>query len=258
MYEDSASTSAPWLGLSQAVGASSPLSYNDYGLNMSLILPGSPDSVAPGPELYDGVVDGWMMTGAEGLFFVPPGASESIGSATAGLSVAVWFLISRTRSAINEGHNMLLAVTTTGGKSLRLTFTSGMKLKPRVSVSVAELPTPGAAQSTTSSDYASSDQDFDGGSVNSGGKASWQVNLVGLSCLARGAGYPVACRPPATCRTSTKRVRLRGAWAPARVVASHSTKSKALFVADTHALSFFVCVAPACLRARAACRWPAR
>ena len=181
LYEDNAPTSAPWLGLSQAVGASSPLSFNDYGLNMSLIVPGSPGGVTPGPELYDSVVDGWLMTGAEGLFFVPPSSTDSIGSASAGLSVAVWFLISRTRSAINEGHNMLLAVTTTGGKSLRLTFTSGMKLKPRVSVSVAELPTPGAAQSTTSSDYASSDLDFQGGSVNPGGSASWQVNLVGLA-----------------------------------------------------------------------------
>ena len=49
---------------------------------------------------------------------------------------------------------------------------------PELSISVAQLPTPGAAQSTTTSDYTSSDLDFQGGSVNPGGSASWQVNLL--------------------------------------------------------------------------------
>jgi hypothetical protein len=181
LYADSAeeAQAVPWSGVPLTAPLSAPeevLSFNDYMFNHSL-LGGWSDHPQPGGELYDGVRRAWMLSGTAGIGVVLPSASEALGSSSAGLSLCVSFMAAATYSAIN-GHNVLLSAAAADGTSLRFVFSSGMKQLPRLSLKIGRLA-PGAGASSTSSDYASSERHFDGGTPNAGGAAEWQLRHVG-------------------------------------------------------------------------------
>ena len=177
LYPDTGAAAPPWSAVALRAPTDALLSVNDYGFVHPLLGTGSVP--LPGGELYDTARDAWMLEGTTGLGVLLPSSNETMGSAQRGMSLAVWFLASNSWSAINEGHNMLLAASTAGGVSLRLVFAVGLANDPRMSLKVARMPTPGAHTSSTSSDYANSDRDFGPApsAANPGGNATWPVRL---------------------------------------------------------------------------------
>jgi hypothetical protein len=167
---------------------------SQYYLNVTL-LSAAADTPLLSTDLWATSRQGWLFNGQQGVAVVLRSASETIGSVR-GLSIAVWFEADHTYSAINEGRNVILSATTLAGVSLRLTFTSGLRREPRLSLKVGRLSPqnlegvgdeqrlrqqrpPFRARHETSSDYASSDRHFAPGTPNAGGSAEWQVQHLG-------------------------------------------------------------------------------
>ena len=150
---------------------------SQYGLNVTLLSAGA-DKPLLSTDLWATARQGWLFNGQQGVAVVLPTGIETIGSSR-GLSFAVWFEADHTYSAINEGRNVILSATTLAGVSLRLTFASGMRLEPRLSLKVGRLSPANLEASETSSDYASSDRHFAPGTPNAGGSAEWQVAHLG-------------------------------------------------------------------------------
>jgi hypothetical protein len=110
---------------------------SQYYLNVTL-LSAAADTPLLSTDLWATSRQGWLFNGQQGVAVVLPSASETIGSVR-GLSIAVWFEADHTYSAINEGRNVILSATTLAGVSLRLTFTSGLRREPRLSLKVGRL-----------------------------------------------------------------------------------------------------------------------
>jgi hypothetical protein len=165
------SAASSWAAVPLQAAANASMSLNDYELERPLL---SGDAFEATAELYSAQRRAWEFTGLTGVGVLLPTAAETLGSATAGMSLSVWFLVQNTWSALNEGRNVLLSMSDASGVSLRLIFASGLSLLPRVSVKIAKLE-PGS--STSSSDYAASDLDFD--DMPNGGPADWVLTDVG-------------------------------------------------------------------------------
>jgi hypothetical protein len=178
-YDTSPLVVTPWSAVAVAADvATALLSFNDYGLNHSLLSAAADSAPVQAGDLWSVERQGWLFNGRQGIAALLPTASETLGSVR-GFSLAVWFEADRAYSAINEGHNVVVSATTTGGISLRLVFTSGLRREPRLSLKVGRLLPGNPEASESSSDYASSERHFAPGTPNAGGKAEWQVTHLG-------------------------------------------------------------------------------
>jgi hypothetical protein len=189
VYRDRGIAATKWSAVPLQAADGALTSFNDYGYEHPLL---SGDSAVASPDLYVAPRRAWELTGTNGVGVILPTVGETVGNATAGLSLSIWFLVQNTFGATNQGHNVLLSMSNAAGTSLRVTFTSGMYVRPRVSVKVAHfIPDDNTDRSTSSSDYAVSDWSFDPnppvrrrlqGPVRTRpntGSGNWVVNDVG-------------------------------------------------------------------------------
>jgi hypothetical protein len=163
-YADTGHAATAWsarpVALNTAPGASIA-SEGDYNWGIPVLVG---DNAVTTADLYDSYTRSFALDGTQGVA-VNPGALQTIGSAAKGLTIALWFRMKATRSAVNQGHNTLFAISDATGTTIKLVVTAGRPSprlsKPRLLVLISKRS--GAQDTTFTSDYAASETDVPDG-----------------------------------------------------------------------------------------------
>ena len=160
-YDDTGFAAVPWPASPVALGGAFVTSQGDYSWGTPVLV--GDNAVATG-DLYSGDTRSFALDGTQGLAVTPGDGLQTAGSSARGLTVGLWFRMDATRSAVNQGHNTLFALSDATGATLKLVVTAGRPAprlsKPRLLVLVTRLV---SDDTTFASDYGVSETDAPGG-----------------------------------------------------------------------------------------------
>ena len=90
------------------------------------------DNAVPTGDLYDPYERSFAFDGKSGVALTPGNVNQLVGASGKGLTIALWFRLQATFSAVNQGHNTLFAISNSAGTTIKVVITAGRPV-PRLS-----------------------------------------------------------------------------------------------------------------------------